>query len=70
MTKRIPWTVAVPPLAIVLLALTWHRSLPGPVVAVVAIFLAGAVLAPPCTTPRWSHTAWASPSDPWCWRWR
>jgi Ca2+:H+ antiporter len=45
MTKRIPWTVAVPPLAIVLLALTWHRSLPGPVVAVVAIFLAGTVLA-------------------------
>ncbi|MFC6598820.1 ionic transporter y4hA [Kitasatospora paranensis] len=39
------WTVIVPLLALVLLALTWGRSLPGAVVAVVAVFLAGAVLA-------------------------
>ncbi|KXK58906.1 ionic transporter y4hA [Micromonospora rosaria] len=39
------WTVVVPLLAVVLLAMTWNRTLPGPVVAVVALFLAGAVLA-------------------------
>ncbi|WP_373868435.1 calcium:proton antiporter, partial [Micromonospora yangpuensis] len=39
------WTVVVPLLAVVLLVLTWNRALPGPVVAVVAFFLAGAVLA-------------------------
>ena len=39
------WTVTVPLLALVTLALTWGRSLPGAVVAVVALFLAGAVLA-------------------------
>ncbi|POX43498.1 ionic transporter y4hA [Streptomyces sp. Ru73] len=39
------WTTALPVLAVVLLALTWGRSLPGPVVALVACFLAGAVLA-------------------------
>ncbi|MDI3385010.1 ionic transporter y4hA [Streptomyces sp. B-S-A8] len=37
-------TVVVPLLAVVLLALTWGRDLPGPVVVVVALFLAGAVL--------------------------
>ncbi|PBC71407.1 hypothetical protein BX265_6007 [Streptomyces sp. TLI_235] len=37
------WTVMV--LALVALILTWGRSLPGPAVGVVALFLAGAVLA-------------------------
>ncbi|MGW5738036.1 MULTISPECIES: calcium:proton antiporter [Streptomyces] len=39
------WTAAVPVLAVVLLALTWGRELPGVVVAVVTLVLAGAVLA-------------------------
>ena len=44
-TGVIRWTVTVPMLALVALALTWGRSLPGAVVAVVGVFLAGAVLA-------------------------
>lgn len=39
------WTAAVPVLAVVLLAFTWGRELPGVVVAVVTLVLAGAVLA-------------------------
>ncbi|WP_030380625.1 MULTISPECIES: calcium:proton antiporter [unclassified Streptomyces] len=39
------WTTVVPLLAVVLLALTWGRDLPGPVVALVTVVLAGAVLA-------------------------
>ena len=39
------WTAVVPVLAIVLLAFTWGRGLPGVVVAVVTLLLAGAVLA-------------------------
>ncbi|MGW7273428.1 calcium:proton antiporter [Streptomyces sp. NPDC054864] len=39
------WTAAVPVLAVVLLALTWGRDLPGVGVAVVTLVLAGAVLA-------------------------
>ncbi|MEV6566728.1 calcium:proton antiporter [Streptomyces kronopolitis] len=39
------WTTALPVLAVVLLALTWGRSLPGALVALVSCFLAGAVLA-------------------------
>lgn len=39
------WTAAVPVLAVVLLAFTWGRDLPGVVVAVVTLVLAGAVLA-------------------------
>ncbi|MGV9241810.1 ionic transporter y4hA, partial [Streptomyces nigra] len=39
------WTTVVPVLAVVLLVLTWGRDLPGPVVAVVTLVLAGAVLA-------------------------
>ncbi|MFE6166039.1 calcium:proton antiporter [Streptomyces sp. NPDC056486] len=39
------WTAAVPVLAVVLLALTWGRDLPGAVVALVTLVLAGAVLA-------------------------
>jgi Ca2+:H+ antiporter len=38
------WTVAVPVLAVLALVLTWGRDLPGPAVAVVAAFLAGAVV--------------------------
>ncbi|GAA3792072.1 hypothetical protein GCM10022403_027640 [Streptomyces coacervatus] len=39
------WTTVVPVLAIVLLAFTWGRDLPGAVVALVTVVLAGAVLA-------------------------
>ncbi|MET8831570.1 ionic transporter y4hA [Streptomyces sp. NPDC004610] len=39
------WTFVVPVLAIVLLILTWGRDLPGAVVAVVTLVLAGSVLA-------------------------
>ncbi|TKT04921.1 calcium:proton antiporter [Streptomyces lasalocidi] len=43
LTQR--WTSLVPVLAVVLLVLTWGRDLPGAVVAVVTLILAGAVLA-------------------------
>ncbi|MEU3511804.1 ionic transporter y4hA [Streptomyces longwoodensis] len=43
LTRR--WTSLVPVLAVVLLVLTWGRDLPGAVVAVVTLVLAGAVLA-------------------------
>ncbi|MGW1835947.1 calcium:proton antiporter [Streptomyces sp. BBFR2] len=39
------WTRAVPVLGVVLLILVWGRSLPGALVAVVTLFLAGSVLA-------------------------
>lgn len=39
------WTSIVPALAIVLLAFTWGRDLPGAVVGIVTVVLAGAVLA-------------------------
>ncbi|WP_369168527.1 calcium:proton antiporter [Streptomyces sp. R28] len=39
------WTYVVPVLAVVLLAFTWGRDLPGAVVALVTLVLAGAVLA-------------------------
>ncbi|WP_375432042.1 calcium:proton antiporter [uncultured Friedmanniella sp.] len=39
------WVVLVPVLALVVLALTWGRDLPGVVVALVALVLGGAVLA-------------------------
>ncbi|QOV39088.1 ionic transporter y4hA [Streptomyces ferrugineus] len=39
------WTSSVPVLAVVLLILTWGRDLPGTVVALVTLVLAGAVLA-------------------------
>lgn len=39
------WTIPVPVLAIVLLILTWHRAMPGPVIALVTVVLAGSVLA-------------------------
>ncbi|GGP81339.1 MULTISPECIES: calcium:proton antiporter [Streptomyces] len=45
---RVPldrWSALVPALALVLLAFTWGRSLPSGLVALVACFLAGAVLA-------------------------
>ncbi|MGW7301617.1 calcium:proton antiporter [Streptomyces sp. NPDC054829] len=41
----LPWTSIVPVLAVVLLVFTWGRDLPGVVVAVVTLVLAGAVLA-------------------------
>ena len=40
-----PWTVLIPPLAVVLLAITWGHKPPGVVLAIVGVFLAGAVLA-------------------------
>ncbi|MGW2209118.1 calcium:proton antiporter [Streptomyces sp. NPDC001781] len=39
------WTLLVPVLAVVLLVLTWGRGLPGTVVALVTLVLAGSVLA-------------------------
>lgn len=39
------WTGALPVLAVVLLALTWGRSLPVALIVLVSCFLAGAVLA-------------------------
>ncbi|MDO0915796.1 ionic transporter y4hA [Streptomyces sp. DT2A-34] len=39
------WTYVVPVLAVVLLAFTWGRDLPGALVALVTLVLAGAVLA-------------------------
>ncbi|WP_405769552.1 ionic transporter y4hA [Streptomyces sp. NBC_00080] len=39
------WTALVPALAVVLLVLTWGRDLPGTVVVVVTLVLAGSVLA-------------------------
>ncbi|MFE3635770.1 calcium:proton antiporter [Streptomyces sp. NPDC059168] len=39
------WTFLVPVLAVVLLVLTWGRGLPGPLVALVTLVLAAAVLA-------------------------
>ncbi|MFE9397962.1 calcium:proton antiporter [Streptomyces flavidovirens] len=39
------WSATVPVLAVVLLVFAWGRDLPGPVVALLACFLAGAVLA-------------------------
>ncbi|MFD7304795.1 MULTISPECIES: calcium:proton antiporter [Streptomyces] len=39
------WTSLVPVLGVILLIFTWGRDLPGPVVAVVTVVLAGAVLA-------------------------
>ncbi|MFK8905747.1 calcium:proton antiporter [Streptomyces sp. YS-3] len=39
------WSAFVPALAVVLLAFTWGRSLPSALIALVACFLAGAVLA-------------------------
>lgn len=44
-TLATQWTVAVPVLAVLLLAFTWGRDVPGVVVAVVTLVLAGAVLA-------------------------
>ncbi|EFE70157.1 ionic transporter [Streptomyces viridosporus ATCC 14672] len=39
------WTTLVPPLAVILLVFTWGRELPGGIVAVATLVLAGAVLA-------------------------
>ncbi|MFF7329353.1 calcium:proton antiporter [Streptomyces sp. NPDC090306] len=44
-TLMTQWTVLVPALAVVLLILTWGRDLPGAVVALVTVILAGSVLA-------------------------
>ncbi len=43
--RALSWTYAVPALALVLLAVTWGSKPPALVLAVVAVFLAGAVLA-------------------------
>jgi Ca2+:H+ antiporter len=46
--RRLPfprWTIAIPPLALLVLALTWGHKPPGVVLALVGVFLAGAVLA-------------------------
>jgi Ca2+:H+ antiporter len=41
----VSWTVVVPVLAVVVLAIAWGRNLPGVMVGVVTALLAGAVLA-------------------------
>jgi Ca2+:H+ antiporter len=43
--KRLRWQVAVPLLAVAVLVVTWGRSLPGIVITLVAVLLAGSVLA-------------------------
>jgi Ca2+:H+ antiporter len=43
--RRIPWTTAVPVLAVLVLAVTWGRHLPTVLVVLVAAVLIGAVLA-------------------------
>jgi Ca2+:H+ antiporter len=43
MTSRVPWTVVVPVLAVVLLVVTWGRHPGGVVLAIVGVFLAAAV---------------------------
>jgi Ca2+:H+ antiporter len=45
MIARLRWTVSVPIVGIVALILTWGRDLPAPMVVIVALLLAGAVLA-------------------------
>ncbi len=45
MRRFLDWTIAVPVLALLALALTWGREPPLPVVILVAVLLAGAVLA-------------------------
>ena len=45
LSRRIPWTTAVPVLALVVLALTWGRYLPTVLTVLVAVVLIGAVLA-------------------------
>ena len=42
---RLSWTVVVPILSAVVLALAWGRTLPSAIVGVVTLLLAGAVLA-------------------------
>ena len=44
-SSRLPWTTAVPPLGLVVLAAVWGRDLPALLVGAVALVLAGAVLA-------------------------
>ncbi|MEU7960257.1 calcium:proton antiporter [Micromonospora humida] len=44
-TRMSDWTIVVPVLAVLLLLVTWNRKLPGLAVALVALLLAGAVLA-------------------------
>jgi Ca2+:H+ antiporter len=43
-TRLLSWTTVVPVVALVLLAVTWGRDLPWPLVVVVALSLVGAVL--------------------------
>src|SRR5262245_29662878 len=42
---RVSWTVVVPVVAVVVLAMAWGRDLPAPMVVLVTFLLAGAVLA-------------------------
>ena len=44
-SAALSWTAVVPVMAVVVLALAWGRSLPPPLVGVIAILLGGAVLA-------------------------
>jgi Ca2+:H+ antiporter len=44
-SSRVSWTVVVPVLAVLILAAAWGRDLPGAIVVLVTMMLAGAVLA-------------------------
>lgn len=62
------WTIWVPLVAVVALAVAWGRDLPGFAVALVALCLAGAVLAAVHHAEVIAHRV-GSPSDHWCSRW-
>ena len=50
------WTVAVPLLGAIIVAVTWGYQPPTAVLALVGLLLAGCV-SPLCITPRWSPIA-------------
>lgn len=63
------WTVVVPVVSFLVLVLTWHKELPGWVVAVVACFLVGAVLSAVHHAEVIAHWS-GSRSGRWSSRWR
>ena len=54
LSRRIPWTTAVPLLALVVLAGTWGRYPPTVVAVLIGVVLHAARCSRRCTTPRWS----------------
>lgn len=61
------WTTAVPVVAVVALILSWGRDLPVFAVVLVALCLAGAVLAAVHHAEVIAHRV-GNPSGHWCWR--